>query len=129
MAETELRSKRVFIVEDDALIATLFEEYLGDLGCEVVGVAHSLAKALDMIGPLDFDAAILDVNLNGQWAFPVADKLLAKRIPFLFATGYGDAAIPNSLHHVPTLAKPFQLAALESGLRAALGISIENHHP
>ena len=62
---------------------------------------------------------ILDVNLDGQPTFPVAEVLICREIPFIFATGYGSAGLPQSLRAIPVLHKPFEQRDLEKTLLAA----------
>ena len=111
---------RVFVVEDEAVVSMLIEDTLADIGCSVAGTAARLDEAMDKAASLDFDLAILDVNLNGVQAYPLAEALAKKGTPLVFATGYGAAGIPNELRHVPLLAKPFQQRDLESALANAL---------
>ena len=111
---------RVFVVEDEAVVSMLIEDTLADIGCSVAATASRLDEAMDKAASLDFDLAILDVNLNGVQAYPLAEALAKKGILLVFATGYGAAGIPNELRHVPLLAKPFQQRDLESALANAL---------
>lgn len=115
-----LTGRRVLVVEDEALIAMLIEETLADIGCETVGTASDLVDALDKVRALAFDVAILDINLNGQRSFPVAEALAARGIPFVISSGYGSERLPPALQGRPTLQKPFQLSDIEQALRAAL---------
>jgi CheY-like chemotaxis protein len=108
MDGNELRGLRVLVVEDESLIAMLIEDALADLGCTLVAVASSLKDALDKAAALDFDIAILDVNLNGSPVFPVAELLAAKGVPFIFSTGYGAAGVPEEFASAPVLSKPFE---------------------
>jgi CheY-like chemotaxis protein len=113
-------SLRVLIVEDEMTIAFMIEDMLADLGHEVVGVAMRLSEAVEAAQRLDVDLAILDVNLDGHRSFPVADILMARHIPFAFATGYGAAGIDEPYRTRPVLAKPFraeELAKLVSTLK------------
>lgn len=68
----------------------------------------------------DFDAVILDVNLNGAETYPVAEALTERSIPFVFSTGYGAGGIPQGFRNVPVLGKPFERGDLERALRVAL---------
>ena len=99
---------RILVVEDEMLVAMLMEDMLSDLGYEVAGVASRVNTAVEMAQRETFDAAILDVNLNGQEAYPVADVLIARGIPFAFATGYGETGLREPYRTRPTLQKPFQ---------------------
>jgi hypothetical protein len=67
----------------------------------------------------DFDLAILDANLNGQPVSPVADALVARGTPFVFATGYGE--MPEPYRDRPTLMKPFQLDGPKQVLQSTFG--------
>jgi CheY-like chemotaxis protein len=89
-----LAGKRVLIVEDEALVAMLLEEILGDCGCQLVGPVGTVPAALAAVQSERFDAAVLDVNLAGESAYPVAEVLDRRQIPFLFLSGYGQGAIP-----------------------------------
>lgn len=83
-----LVGRRILLVEDEYLIALEMERWLRDAGVEVVGPVPSVDQALDMIEDRPLDAAILDVNLgDGERVFPVADRLDALGVPYLFATG------------------------------------------
>lgn len=84
-----LDGKRVLIVDDESLIALHAEDILIEHGAVPVGPALSLSEALASIEKRDFDAVLLDVNLNGQSSRPVADWLAAAQIPFVVVTGYG----------------------------------------
>ena len=87
-----MAARRILIIEDETLIAMMVEDFLIDLGWTVVGLAGTLDRALAMVRDADIDAAILDVNLNGQQSFAVAEILGDRHIPFVFATGYGTRA-------------------------------------
>src|ERR1700692_3817867 len=80
--------RRILVVEDEMIVAWLLEDMLADLGCAVVGPAVSINQALAMIDAEAIDAAVLDVNLNGQVSYPIADALAARGVPFVFSTGY-----------------------------------------
>lgn len=104
---------RILVVEDELLIAMSIEDVLEKMQCEVVGPTAKLATALQLASDEDLDAAILDVTISGGKVFPVAEKLLERRIPFVLASGYGDWALPESLRDRPRLTKPFTDAELE----------------
>ena len=106
-----LQGRRVLIVEDEALVAMMFEDVLLDAGAEVIGSASSVEEALLLIETATADgglnAAVLDINLQGAMVSPVADHLAALDVPFVFATGYGKGC-DRGLHAArPLLAKPF----------------------
>ena len=104
---------RVLIVEDEYLIRMLLEDMLADLGHEVAAVIPRLKEAMTAVDRETYDVAILDVHLHGESAFPIAEALIAKKIPFVFATGYGERGLPESYRGRPVLQKPFAKDDLE----------------
>ena len=109
-------ARRILVVEDEILIGMLLEDMLGDLGYQVAAMASRIEEALTLAREVDADAAILDVNLNGQEVYPVAEILAGRGIPFVFATGYGERGLPPAHQQRPTLQKPFQQATLQRQL-------------
>jgi len=121
MSESSLRGQRVLTVEDDAMVAFMLEDMLTRLGCEVVGPAGSLDDALRLAEAAEADIAILDVCLKGRNVYPVAERLEARGIPLIFATGYAAEGLPDRWRSSPILGKPFLEPDLEAALKAALG--------
>jgi CheY-like chemotaxis protein len=122
MSFTEnIQGLRVLVVEDDSLICLLLEDMLLDLGCQVVGTAGDIKRAIELAQREDnVDVAILDVNLGGRQVFPVADILAKRGVPFLFATGMGAEGLPaNWLGHC-SLQKPMTIEGLGHALRRAI---------
>ncbi|WP_207103034.1 response regulator [Paracoccus shandongensis] len=107
------QGRRVLVVEDEYIIAEDLREELEREGALVLGPVASVAAALDLLqgGPRP-DTAILDINLRGERVFPVADRLRAMGVPFVFATGYDAEAIPRDYADVPRIEKPFTLRDL-----------------
>jgi CheY-like chemotaxis protein len=120
MGGSRLDHLRVLIVEDESLIAMLIEDALAELNCTVAAIASSLSDALDKVSSMEFDVAILDVNLNGSPSYPVAEILVQRRIPFIFSTGYGASGVPEAFRAVPVLAKPFREGDVGRRLEAAV---------
>ena len=106
------------------MVAMMLEDMLLDLGCEIVGPAASLETALALVRSGAFDAAVLDVNLAGEKAFPVADALAALGVPFVYATGYGRAGLRGEDEDRLVVQKPYSLQDLARNLEAA-GVAIE----
>jgi two-component SAPR family response regulator len=107
---------RVLVVEDEILVAVLLEETLIELGHTVIGPVARVKKALDMIQREEIDIAILDVNINGENTFPIADMLAARDVPFFFSTGYDKKSLREPHRDRPILQKPFQRRDLEKVL-------------
>ena len=116
----DLTGRRVLVIEDESMVTMLLQDFLDEIGCEVVGVASRLQEAFEKIDVLTFDVAILDVNLNGQQTLPVARALMDRGRAIVFATGYAATTVPPEFHKVPILQKPFQQQDLERALRSAL---------
>ena len=112
------RRPRVLVVEDEMLIGMLLEDMLADMGHEVVAVVPRVNEALAAVQHEAFDVASLDVHLNGQSAFPVAEALIERGIPFVFATGYGERGLPEKYRSRPILQKPFARDDLERILKS-----------
>ena len=118
---TTTASPKVLLVEDTALVATMIETLIEDMGWTVVGPMARLNTALAAARAEMADAAIVDVNLGGEAAWEVASILHERGIPFIFTTGYGDQAQrPPELATAPMLGKPFQVTDLEDWLRTAV---------
>ncbi len=107
---------RILVVEDEFLIRMLLEEMLTDLGYTLAGVAGHVDEAAELAKKAEFDLAILDVNLDGQDVYPVADIVAKRGLPFMFVTGYGGRGLPEAYRSRPTLQKPFQLDELKKML-------------
>jgi CheY-like chemotaxis protein len=111
-----LAGRRVLVVEDELLVSWLLEEMLVDLGCTVAGSAGHVAGALALIETAAVDAAVLDVNLNGEMSYPVADALVARGVPFLFSSGYHKDRLREGYGGHPMLQKPFHISDLDRAL-------------
>ena len=110
---------RVLVVEDEYLIRMLLEDMLDELGYGTVAVG-TISEARQLATDGDFSAAILDVNLDGQEIYPVADILLERGLPFVFVTGYGERSLPEPYRDHPSLQKPFQADQLKTTLAGLL---------
>jgi CheY-like chemotaxis protein len=111
-----LQGRGVLIVEDEAMVAMLLEDLLHELGCHVVEIASRVDTALTFVTERQFDVAILDVNLKSETSYPVADLLELRKLPYLFATGYGMEVIPEKYRQRAVLQKPFRKQELEDAL-------------
>lgn len=111
---------RVLIVEDEMLVGLLIEDFVLEMGYEVVGPATRLDEALRMAENADLDFAVLDINLAGHLSFPVAEALIRRAIPFVFASGYGISGLDEKFGNVPVLQKPFEYAALKNAVEQAV---------
>jgi PAS domain S-box-containing protein len=102
--------RRILVVEDEPFVALQLQTDLEGEGHEVIGPASSLAQGLKLAQSEGLDAALVDVRLGRDTSATIADRLLARQIPFAFATGYSDSSmLPEHLHTVPRLRKPYAL--------------------
>lgn len=110
----------VLIVEDEAIISFLIEDMLRELGCQVVRNVAGIAEALSALDDQRPDVAVLDVNLDGEEVYPVAERLRDSGIPFVFTTGYGADGLAPGWAHMPVVQKPFRSEMLARALEAVL---------
>lgn len=109
-------NKSILVVEDEAMIGMMLEDFLDALGYRVHAVAVTLDEACDCARAGGFDAALLDCNLQGEKSWPVAEILAEQGVPFVFATGGTADDLPTIYADRPTLAKPFTIGAVERAL-------------
>jgi CheY-like chemotaxis protein len=117
----EFKGLRVLLVEDEMMICLLFEDMLQEFGCEIIGPACDIRRAVDLAQNHErIDVAILDVNLGGHVVFPVADILAKRGVPIVFATGLGGSGLPEAWQGRPCVPKPMTTAQLVGSLGSAL---------
>ncbi len=114
-----VRGRRILIVEDAVLLALELEAGLTEAGAKVIGVAADVEEAL-RLAETPFDVAVLDANLNGVSVSPVAEALRRMHRPFIFATGYGDAAPAPEGFDAPVVRKPYNVAQIAAAVAEAL---------
>jgi DNA-binding response OmpR family regulator len=110
--DDSLRGRRLLIVEDEYFLAQDLTDYFQQLGVEVIGPVGSVSEALKLLDLAEVHAAVLDVNLRGERVYPVADVLRQKRVPFIFASGYGGETEPAAYADVPRCIKPVDFSVL-----------------
>ena len=114
--------RRILVLDDEPLVAMLFEDFLGDLSHETVGPAATLAEALRLIEAGPLDAAILDMSVGRELSYPVAAELRARNIPFAFSTGHSELDIAEPFQDAPLLSKPFTISDLSAVLGRLLAV-------
>jgi CheY-like chemotaxis protein len=121
MATSVLHNRRVLVVEDEYLIATTLQEWLENAGFVVVGPVPSVEKALKLIdSETVINAAVVDVNLGGVFAYAVADRLLARKIPFVFTSGYEDDVLRTRYPQIRNYHKPYLFSDMQQALTRAM---------
>ena len=109
------------IVEDELIIAMEMESLLRSLGCIVLDAVPSVRQALRVVAAEFPDAAVLDVNLQGERVTPVAAALRERGIPFVLVSGYGRERLQEEpLQGAAYLRKPVDGEQLRRALVEAL---------
>jgi PAS domain S-box-containing protein len=98
----------IMLVEDEVIVALAVSDSLADLGFSVIGPFTRVSDACRALTENQVDAAILDVNLDGEMVYALAKMLDDRKIPFVFATGYGSESIEPGFEHIPVLQKPIE---------------------
>lgn len=111
-----LSGQRVLVVEDEMLVLMMIEDMLADLGCKSITRAATVNKALVLIAGQDFDAALVDMNLNGNKSHAVAEALVARGVPFIYSTGNGGLDMKDGYPDRFVLQKPFKFEDLAKSL-------------
>jgi light-regulated signal transduction histidine kinase (bacteriophytochrome)/CheY-like chemotaxis protein len=116
-AATPRISDTALIVEDNLIIAMAAEVILLDLGARHVETAASVTQAMQAIARAKPSFALLDINLGGESSIQVGKTLQDMKVPFIFATGYGERApIPEELADAPVIQKPYTRETVEAAL-------------
>jgi DNA-binding response OmpR family regulator len=102
-----LEKCRVLVIEDEYFIGDDLDKLLRQHGADVVGPIGTLHEALSQVAKDGFQVAVVDLNLRDEKAFPVADELRRRAVPFVFATGYSAEVIPERFRDVERWEKPY----------------------
>jgi len=114
------RVPAVLIVEDDALLGSAIGFCVEEAGYSVAGLAQTVDAALATLGRETIDAALLDINLEGELVYPVAHALAERGVPFVFVTAQPRSDIPEAYRDRLVVAKPYYDAALCAALASVL---------
>jgi CheY-like chemotaxis protein len=120
VSDQALKPLRVLVVEDEVLICMTLQDVLEDLGCVIAAICTNLQQALESAESVEFDVAILDVNLHGEEITPVSMALHDRNIPFIFSTGYGRSGVPKQFSQYPLIEKPFRDTDVKASLQSAM---------
>jgi DNA-binding LytR/AlgR family response regulator len=122
-----LKGYRLLIVEDDYLLAYDLSRALEEQGAHIIGPVGTVGDALELIAVENqIDCAVLDINLNSERVYPLADILLGQALEVVFTTGYDRAAIPERYAHVPRYEKPLDARKIADAISERLA---DRHKP
>jgi CheY-like chemotaxis protein len=112
---------QILVLDDNALISVLLEDWLMELGCEVAGPVPTVADALRLIEETGIDAAFLDLSVSDGDCMPVAAALDKRRVPFTFATGGGIDGAESRFPNAGVMIKPYDFEDVKNALDRMLG--------
>ena len=115
-----LSGRSILVVEDETILRMTIEDVLADFGCESVTATGTAEKAVALVEGQVFDAAVLDLNLNGTSSRPVAYALAARGVPFVVATGNTGGDMEDVFRDRAVLRKPFNYDELVATLTRLL---------
>jgi len=111
--------RSILIVEDEAMISMMLEEFVETLGHEVRGVASTVDEACQMVREGGFDLAVVDCNLNGEEVWPATELLEQAGIPYILSSGGSISSVPQPYSARPMLPKPYTIGAISDLIEAA----------
>ncbi|HEX4158828.1 MAG TPA: response regulator [Rhizomicrobium sp.] len=112
---------RILVAEDEFLVYLALEDELSSQGYTVLGPFGSLAATREALANEHVDLVLLDINMGGSMAWPIADELILRMIPFIFLSGYTADTLPEHYRGIPRIGKPYDPALLRSEIRRLLG--------
>ena len=116
-----LENRRILVVEDEFFMAEELRDNLEAVGAFVIGPASSVERALALLkDEVAIDAALLDVNLGGEMAYPVAEALVARSVPFVFTSGYDESVLAEHYALMPRCQKPAEFSKIVGKLVSIL---------
>jgi two-component sensor histidine kinase len=116
---------KILVVDDEAYIATMLEEYLTSMGYDVVGKASSGQKSVEMSRKLRPELVLMDIVMPGMLDGIDASQIIKKEldIPIVFLTAYADDKFIERAKNIEPLGyivKPFQKRELKAVIEVAL---------
>jgi DNA-binding response OmpR family regulator len=113
-------TNRVLVVEDEWVIAEDHAQTLRDASHEVVGPCPSVRTALNLIDKNHIDVAVLDVQLQNEKSFVIAERLRQIGVPFVLLSGHDERVLPPEWHGTQMLCKPVEPGVLLAAVAALI---------
>lgn len=121
MSAQFFKGLHILVVEDEPVLALELCQSLQEAGAIILGPASSVSEALDLLeATVNVDGAVLDVNLNGEMVYPVAEKLAIRGVPFVFATAYEREEHPVPFGSIRHCQKPVDASTVADALGSAI---------
>jgi two-component sensor histidine kinase/DNA-binding response OmpR family regulator len=111
---------RLLLVEDELMVGMFMQDLLKTIGYQSTDPIGRLSDAIAAASNERFEGAVLDMNLNGEFVYPLADLLSKQNVPFVFVTGYAPNSVDARFSTVPILQKPVLQDELAGVLSAIL---------
>ncbi|HKD46773.1 MAG TPA: response regulator [Rhizomicrobium sp.] len=121
--ESSGHQRRLLLVEDEVLVGLFMGEMLEDMHFTVTEPCRTVADGMAAAKNETFDGAVLDMNLNGESVYPLADFLASQNVPFVFVTGYSAEVVADRFAQIPIIQKPVAADTLAKILHRHLGQS------
>ena len=112
--------RRILVVEDEFLIAQMVKDMLADLECACIGPIVTMEAGIAAAANVVCDAAIINLVIQGQMAYPIVEELAARNIPFCFASGVPPRGIHEKWRTSPFISKPYVLGEVRDFLTRVL---------
>lgn len=116
-----LKDRRILVVEDEYFLADDLARALRDAGAEPVGPVGSLDEASIRLDEAVIDGCLLDMNLHGQMAFELAERIVMTGLPCVIVSGYGEQSLPPGLATVARVEKPVDARVVVARLADQFG--------
>ena len=119
MPESFARETIVLPLDDEARLVELLRREGDTIAAVIIepvpannGLLLQRPEFLATLRRETVDAALLDINLQGELVYPVANALAERGVPFVFVTAHAASEIPEPYCHRPVVTKPYYDAAV-----------------
>jgi DNA-binding NtrC family response regulator len=120
MQARRIHGAKVLVVEDEYFLADDLANALRSADAEPIGPVATLNRAKRCLARGGIDAAIIDMNLRGEIAGELADRIAKDRIPCIIVSGYSADAHSARIAALPWLEKPVDARLVIEALDAQL---------
>jgi signal transduction histidine kinase/CheY-like chemotaxis protein len=120
-----MNKTKIFIVEDEVIVAKNIEKRLQNAGYEIAGIASSSEQAINCIEEKKPDLVLMDIKIKGSIDGIDTANLVRKKfnLPIIFLTSYTDEETFQRAKQTEPfgfLTKPFEIKELHRTIEMAL---------